>query len=343
MNFSINLGNWNSIFAVPTSIVDKHIKLAGAVQLKVLLWVLRHSGEKITIENISKSLSIHPADIKDAMSYWTETNVLSISDNEITPGAKKIEEKVNSNKVECNSKTEELDKKILKSTKLRPLSRPQKPDSLYTADRINNDPEIKTMMQESQIILGRPISNGDCATLLMLHDNDGLPVHVIIMILQYAVEVGKPSMKYIEKIGISWANEEIDTIEKAEKKIVSLNEHHRAWVSVEKIIGIDHRSPTAKENEMAYRWIKEWKFDSNMIREAYERCVNARGKYISSYMDSIIKRWFTLNIHTIDQANEEKYSMPSKTYKNDKHKPSYNIEEYEKYSIFDDQSGMEVV
>ena len=76
MNFSINLGNWNSIFAVPTSIVDKHIKLAGAVQLKVLLWVLRHSGEKITIENISKSLSIHPADIKDAMSYWTETNVL---------------------------------------------------------------------------------------------------------------------------------------------------------------------------------------------------------------------------------------------------------------------------
>ena len=53
MSFSINLGAWNSVFAVPCSLVDQHIKLAGALQLKVLLWVLRHAGESLTVEGIA--------------------------------------------------------------------------------------------------------------------------------------------------------------------------------------------------------------------------------------------------------------------------------------------------
>ena len=42
MEYQLNLGAWNSVFVVPSILVDQHIKLAGAVQLKVILWVLRH-------------------------------------------------------------------------------------------------------------------------------------------------------------------------------------------------------------------------------------------------------------------------------------------------------------
>lgn len=345
MNFSLNLGDWNSIFAVPTSIVDKHIKLAGAAQLKVLLWILRHAGSNFSIEDISKSLSMHPADVKDSMQYWIETNILLISDNVITPAnietpkPHSIVEKTE-HKDTINNNTNEIRKS---EKKPRPLSRPLKPDSLYTAERINSDPEIKFLTQEAQMILGRPISNGDCATLLMIHDNDGLPVNVIIMILQYAVGIGKPNMKYIEKVAISWANEEIDTIEKAENKIRELSKRQKAWKAIEKIIGIEHRSPTSKEDEFANKWINEWKFNEAMIREAYERCVNFKGKYIASYMDSIIKRWNSLNIRSIEQAHDEKRTVKSKNYQETKRTPSYNIEEYEKYSIFDDDNDKEVV
>lgn len=347
MNFSINLGNWNSVFVVPTAIVDKHIKLAGAAQLKVLLCALRHAGDNLSIENIAKALSMHPADVKDSMQYWIETEVLTISEDCIIPGTNKDKKSPKSIETpECTVLKQNLeinnDNSIEHKPKSRPLSRKLKPDSLYTAERINNDPEIKYLTQEAQVILGRPISNGDCATLLMLHDNDGLPIQVIIMILQYAVGIGKSNMKYIEKIAISWANEEIDTIEKAEKKIISLNEHQKAWNTVEKIIGIERRSPTLKEDEFSNRWINEWKFNESMIREAYDRCVDSKGKYIASYMDSIIKRWHNLNIHSIEQANKERLKIKSKKYDN-KRTPSYNIEEYEKYSIFDDNNGMEVV
>ena len=36
-------GVWSSVFAVPSDVVDKYIKLAGAAQLKVLLWILRNN------------------------------------------------------------------------------------------------------------------------------------------------------------------------------------------------------------------------------------------------------------------------------------------------------------
>ena len=29
MNYSLNAGEWNSVFAVPASVVDKYIKIAG--------------------------------------------------------------------------------------------------------------------------------------------------------------------------------------------------------------------------------------------------------------------------------------------------------------------------
>ena len=78
MNYKMNLGAWNSIFAVPCSVVDEHIKLAGAAQLKVLLWFLRHAGENFCDEDMASALSMSPADARDSMQYWIATGIITI-------------------------------------------------------------------------------------------------------------------------------------------------------------------------------------------------------------------------------------------------------------------------
>ena len=40
MSIKINLGVWNSVFAVPSKIVDEGLKFSDGVKLKVLLYVL---------------------------------------------------------------------------------------------------------------------------------------------------------------------------------------------------------------------------------------------------------------------------------------------------------------
>ena len=43
MSVKINLGAWNSVFAVPSRIVDEGLKFSDGVKLKVLLYVLRNA------------------------------------------------------------------------------------------------------------------------------------------------------------------------------------------------------------------------------------------------------------------------------------------------------------
>lgn len=323
MDYSLNMGIWNSIFAVPTEIVDKYMNQSDEVELKVLLYMLRCGTSKINIYDVSKSLNYPEEKTKKAFKKWLELGVIKRSE---VPQNTSLE-----------TYEENLENKVTPTENKKLLSRYQRPDNLYIANRVKTSEDINFLMQEAQVVLGRPLSGGDLSTLIILHDNEGLPVDVIIMLLQYAVSIGKLGMRYIEKMGISWAEQGIDNLEKAEKKIVDLNKISSNWKKFESIIGIDHRAPTAREEEAIMRWINDWNYSDELIKEAYDRCVNANGKYILKYMDSIIKRWHTQGIFTIEQALMEnnRHRLKGKSSKSE-NKPSYSIEAYESYSIFDD-------
>lgn len=329
MSYCVKLGEWGSVFVVPSSVVDKHIKLVGSTQLKVLLWILRNSGSEFSEEDIASSLSMNKEDVKDALAYWIETGMLKSNGKEITPGEKDIKQSE-----EHIKSSSEADIIPIAKGKLRSTSRMLKPDSAYVIERVKSSEEVEFLMKEAQVILGRPISTGDSAILITLMDNEGLPIDVILMIMQYAVSVGKGNMRYIEAVGISWAAEDIDTIEKAEEKIKFLSETNLAWRSFEKIIGTQ-RQPTSREKEAINRWYNLWHYSEDMVKEAYEICIDSNGKYVLKYMDSIISRWNKEGISDLKQARLDKKKTKSKTMPKDRN-PSYNIEEYERYNIYDE-------
>lgn len=85
MNYNINLGGWNSIFAVPSDVVDKYIKIASGSNIKVLLYFLRHCGELLNDEIIATALSMNGEDVKDALSFWVQVGLLTMSDGVYSP------------------------------------------------------------------------------------------------------------------------------------------------------------------------------------------------------------------------------------------------------------------
>lgn len=352
MSFSINLGLWNSVFAVPCALVDQHIKLAGSLQLKVLLWLLRHAGEDSSEQDISSALGANIADIKDAMSYWIETGLIAVNPETQTFSPNQAINREENGifpeqmAVPCANEelfTEESEEEKLSATvgteKVEPIAKEKKekheaihrlpkPDGLFIAERINQSKEIGFMMQESQQILGRPISPGLSSTLLMLHDDYGLPADVILMLLQYVKGCGKDNTSYIESVGRNWAQEGIFTHEKVEEKLRMLDEVSRAWRTVEQTLGISHRSPSAREEQYAKRWILEWKFSHDMLREAYERCVNSTGKLNLSYINRILERWQKHSIFTPQQAALEQEEKGNRQA--NEHQTTYDIDEYER-------------
>ncbi|MBQ5566029.1 MAG: DnaD domain protein [Clostridia bacterium] len=374
MNYTVNLGCWNSIFAIPTDIVDKYLKIAGSAQLKVLLYILRHSGSKFELNDIADYLNMSTFDVKDCIEFWVSFNVISVNNNIISPAAfnsnvKQSEpqntpapvvpvvpnesnnnnsQTVHNNNINISNSPKEPEvKKDEPQTAVKTyekpsdtvVSRPLRPDPIYVAKRISEDKEIEALLNEAQYILGRPVSPNENAGMIMLHDNEGLPCEVILMLLTYGVSA-KKGMRQIEAMGAAWAKEGIRTVEQADNKISQLDEINESCRKVFSILHFEQRTPSDKEEKIYTRWIKEWKFSDEMIKEAYDICINSKGKYIINYVNTILQRWYESGIRTVEQVHAQRPSNNAKKNNGNNdgsgNNSSFDISDLNGLSMFND-------
>lgn len=339
MSININLGAWSSVFAVPSKIVDEGLKFSDGVKLKVLLYVLRNAGKNLTDSDISAATGVNVTDIPEALDYWVNIGVLCKSNGEFTPVQQEENQSANDNsvkeiKAEPKQSVEEIAKDVGETKQKFVVTKPQKPDYVFTAQRLAVDEDLKILVGEAQSALGKVLSNSDIATLLMLKDTCGLPLDVIIMLIQYCISIDKGNMRAIEKIGIGWADEGIDTLEAADDKIRRVKQMNKNFSVVSSAFGLKNAgSPTKKQLEYSEKWVAEWKFSHEMLREAYERCVDSKGAMKFSYIDGILKRW---NSNGIKNKIELERFESSQNKNTGTRKTSYNIDELDKIDTLDD-------
>ena len=333
MSIKINLGAWRSVFAVPSKIVDEGLKFADGVKLKVLLYVLRNADSELSLEDISKATGVNVTDIPEALEYWINMDVLQKDNGVYAPSHTEKETKPKNNSDKEKKTVEEVSKDVEEKKQHFLVSKPQKPDYIFTSQRLAVDEELKILVSEAQTSLGKTLSNSDIATLLMLKDTCGLRLDVILMLIQYCVSIDKGNMRTIEKIGISWADEGVNSVEAADNKIALANRASKCFSVVSSAFGLKNvGSPTKKQLEYSTKWVGEWKFSSAMLREAYERCVDNKGEVKFNYIDGILKKWEAQGIKNLDdlKAAESTMKKPAKQQKS-----SYDIKELEKIDTLD--------
>ena len=266
MSYSVNPTVFKSIFAVPTDIVDKHIRLANEHQLKVLLWILRNSPDNPNLEDMCKDLKMNISDATDYLQYWVLTGVLSGEADAILPV------------ITQSSKTEAVTPVKTESVKEEIILTPSKPSSMEIAERIDESPDIGHLFNEAQQKLGKTIGYDGQCTLLLLHDHYGLPTDVLFMLIDYCVSIGKTNYSYIQAVGKDWGTREIDTLDKAAEQITSLRKSNALWRDFAKYAGIVNPRPTTKQASYLRRWSEEMKFSLDMIILAYEEMANHTDK-----------------------------------------------------------------
>ena len=333
MSVKINLGAWRSVFAVPSKIVDEGLKFADGVKLKVLLYILRNSDFELDLNEISKTTGVNVTDIPEALDYWVSREVLQKNDSEYAPVDSKKEIKSENNSVEEIKNVETISKDVEDQKQRLVVTKPQKPDYVFTSQRLAVDEDLKILVSEAQTMLGKTLSNSDIATLLMLKDTCGLRLDVILMLIQYCVSIDKGNMRTVEKIGISWADAGINSVEAADHRIAQANHSSKCFSIVSSVFGMKNvGSPTKKQLEYTTKWVGEWKFSPEMLREAYERCVDSKGELKFNYIDGILKKWDAQGIKNMDdlKASESKPMQPA-----GRKKTSYDINELEKIDTLD--------
>lgn len=313
MAYSIKPSVFGSMFAVPAQAMD-YIKLASASQLKTMLWIFRNASEQIDPERISKEIGYRSADVSDALVALCEWGLLDSDDRviEVMPAPVKEEAVKPEEKIEL------------------PELATVKPTYEQVVKRCKETPEIANMFQDIQQVLGKTIGYDGQCIFLMMHDQYGLPVEVIYMLVDYCASIGKKGFSYISKVGKDWGEKEIDSIEKADEQIKILNTCTGVWKEFAAMAGIQNPRPTSVQSAFMRTWTIEMKFNVEMIYMAYEETVNHSGKISFPYMNKILSKWHEKGMKTPEDIEREKieYRKANAKKSDNSEKSSFDMDEF---------------
>lgn len=312
MAYTINPAVFGSMFAVPSQVVDNNIKLASASQLKTMLWVFRHASEPIDPAVISKEINYTESDVCDALTVLCEWGILN---SDSTP-------------VVRMPLPEAPSAPVAEAKKELPDLVPVKPTYEQVIARCAESPEISHMFSDIEGLLGKTLGYDSQCIFIMMHDQYGLPVEVIYMLVAHCVSVGKGNIAYISKVGKTWGEKEIDTIEKADEQIKILNSCISLWKEFASMAGIQNPKPTSSQSAYLKTWSVEMKFNAEMIYLAYEEMLDHSGKISFAYMNKVLSNWHEKGLKTPADVEKDKQAYREKNQKKKETDTSYDMAEF---------------
>lgn len=182
------------------------------------------------------------------------------------------------------------------------MAQPDFSKKVYTANEIssfNEKSEVVEFMYIAQKLLGKTLSASDVNTLLFFYDVLGFDSDLIVYLLEYAISNNHRQMRYIEKTAISWANEGIDTVDKAK---ASTELYSSRCYPVLKAFGISGRNPGAGEKALIVKWTDSYGFPMDIVLDACNRTMNTIHQPSFEYADSILTKWKEKGIRTLSDV-----------------------------------------
>ncbi len=309
MIYKIDINRWGAFFSVPLSVVQTHLKLSSGEQIKVLLYILSQGTPMVDCVEISKFLGISDEAVEECVLYWHSLGVLSIEGKKQAAPVVAVQSDVISD---------------VKAPPVIAEPKPQKAVIKYQSSELNRlaeeNREIKELFHQAQASLCRPINYSDMGCLTKLYEYYGFPVATIIMLLDYCHSIHKDNMAYIEKVADGWYNDGITDPKDADLRVKYLMEYHSFENDVKRRLGL-----SSKTTEKQKGFFEEWKslgLSPELIDYAGEICIDKSEKHNISlpYMDTILKRWSSEKVTTVDEAKKQENEKKPATKSTSKRK-----------------------
>jgi len=160
---------------------------------------------------------------------------------------------------------------------------------------------IRKMFESAQCHLGRLLTHSDLSAIFSFHHWLGLEADAVDVLLNYCAEKGHRNMRYIERVAIDWAENEIVTKQQAEERIKLYNTDFR---TIMRAMGQSGRNPIASEEKIMKSWIEEMKMPMELIVFACEKTVMNTGKASFGYANTIITDWKNKNYKTVEEIKQ---------------------------------------
>lgn len=293
MGYRLDFGVWNSVFAVPSRIVDENLKIAGGDHIKVLLFLLRYPDREFSLADISASVGVTADTAEEALIFWEQRGVISNNGGVINPKQGTVQP--------VSFAADDDNTKAVARAKL--TSDIQFPPR-EIARNVNGDDAFRCLCATFERLAGRPTKHSERNTLMVITDEIGLPSEVALMLVEYCFSMDKATPAYMKSVALDWVECGIDNIAKAEERISVLSARN----TLEGKLRTKFRMTSAfskKQKEIIAEWA-QMEISEELIDEAYEKTLNQTGKLSFPYMDSILRSWKEKGITSCAEAQQDK-------------------------------------
>lgn len=305
MKIDLKLGLPANVTVVSNEFIDQYMAAANGEYVKVFLYLLRHEREELDLASIADALNHTEADVKRALAYWKRTGVLAEDDREEADGREEREpgariperkrEEFAPDSQESEQKQEDFEpaRRILGREESR---LPETGDTYERMRRLSGDEEFSALLYAVQQYLGKTFTQIECEKFAFFYDGLHMSGELLEYLAEYCAGGGHSSIRYIEKVAISWYQAGIRTREEAREYTARFSGDTAA---VLKAFGITGRTAGTAEQDFIRRWFKEYGFDKSLVVEACSRTITATGSASFPYADKILKGWSEQQVRTL--------------------------------------------
>lgn len=201
--------------------------------------------------------------------------------------------------------------------------------------------EVKELLFVCEQYIGKPLTMTDLQTLLYFYEELHFSTDLIEYLVEYSVSKGKRSLRYMEKVALSWHEKGITTVEAAK---LDSKPFAKECYLVLKAFGINNHEPLPNETRYVSRWMNELQLPIELILEACSRTMMQIHKPEFKYADKILTEWKAAGVKRLsdiaaldavrkNRPADKKSSQTDKPFTTRFHnfeQHSYDFEELEK-------------
>ncbi len=280
----------NGATIVPNYFFDMYMPKASGEFVKVYLCLLRAASDAsmpLSVSILADRLNNTEKDILRALKYWENEKLLALTyDSYGTLSG-----------IEFTSPVQQIAQTSKNVTPAKPSAKviiPDKPSySRDVVDKLTGSEEFGTLLFIAQSYTGKTLSSNDTNSLIYIHNTLKFSAELTEYLIEYCVSLGHKSFSYIEKVAISWAEQNIRTVDEA-KAVSSF--YKKEYYQVLKEFGINKRNPVDGEIAMINKWTNEYAFSMDIILEACKRTMSSIHQPSFEYTDSILTKWYKAGV-----------------------------------------------
>ena len=167
--------------------------------------------------------------------------------------------------------------------------------------QLENDEEFSQLLYIAQRYLNRIFTPRDADIFANLYEGLHLSAEMLEYLVEYCVQNGHTSVRYIEAVGMNWHEKGFQTVEEAKAYSTGFTKDSFA---VMRAFGLNDRKPGDGEREMIEKWFKTYGFSRELVIEACRRTMEATHKPSFRYADKILSDWREAGVKSMEDVNQ---------------------------------------